>query len=122
MNNGPVAFAREVQAMEDFLKAAPSWGSLEKAFAPAQTANHFEPDNFMKQQLAAFYKTADGRQILDWLFDLTLRAPFPHVGSGRDSAWIAAAKHEARVAVGQAVARAIVDGRELFNQKKEPKP
>lgn len=119
--SGPVEFARQVQALDQLLNAAPNWDGLEKAFAPAKTPDHFEPDDFMKQQLAALYNTADGRQIIDWLFDLTLRAPFPHVGSSRDSAWIAGAKHEARVAVGQTVARAIVDGRELFNRKKEPK-
>lgn len=121
MTTGPVEFARQVQSVEQFLRDAPSWASLDKAVRPAAVPDHFDPGDFMKQQLAALYETADGRAIIDWLFDLTLRAPFPHVGSTRDSAWLAAAKHEARVAVGQAVARAIVDGRKLFNQK-EPSP
>lgn len=121
MSNGPVEFMRQVQALDDLLNATPNWKGLEKAFAPAAVPDQFEPEDFMKQMWAAFYNTADGRQMIDWLFDLTLRAPYPHVGSARDAAWLAAGKHEARVAVGQAVARAIVDGRELFNRKKEPK-
>lgn len=120
MTTGPVEFARQVQSIEQFLNDAPSWGSLEKSIRPADVPKDFDPGDFMKQQIAAFYGTQDGRAIIDWLFDLTLRAPYPHVGSSRDSAWIAAAKHEARVAVGQTIARAIVDGKELFNRK-EPK-
>lgn len=119
--SGPVDFLRQVQRVEDFIKSPSSWGELEKAFAPAPVADSFDPGEFMKKQLAALYGTQDGRAILEWLFDLTLRAPFPHVGNSRDSAWIAAAKHEARVAVGQAIARAIVDGRELLTPK-EPNP
>lgn len=117
MTTGPVEFARQVQSVEAFLRSAPSWGDLEKAMAPAPLPDDFDPGDFMKQQLAALYATGDGRKIIDWLFDLTLRAPFPHVGSTRDSACIAAAKHEARVAVGQAIARAIVDGEKIFNRK-----
>jgi hypothetical protein len=120
MTNGPVDFLRQVQRVEDFIRNPSSWGELEKAFAPAKVPDNFDPGDFMKQQLAALYGTQDGRAIIEWLFDLTLRAPYPHVGNSRDSAWLAAGKHESRVAVGQAIAKAIVDGRELFNQK-EPK-
>lgn len=115
--NGPVAFGRQMQAVEKLLADAPSWDGLEQAFAPAKVADNFDPGDDMKRMLAAFLGTVEGRNILEWLFDLTSRAPYPHVGSGRDSAWIAAAKHEARCAVGQAIARAIVDGNELLNRK-----
>ncbi len=116
--SGPVDFARQVNAIEHMLAAAPSWAGLENAFAPAKVADNFDPGDDTKQVIAALYNTSQGRLIIEWLFDLTVRAPFPHVGNTLQSASIAAAKHEARVAVGQALSRAIVDGNEIFTLKR----
>lgn len=125
--SGPYPFAREVQQLNDMLASVggPGWAGLEQMFKPARVADRFDPGDDMKMVLAAFYRTAQGRQIIDWLLDLTVRAPFPHVGGSRDSAWLAAGKHEARTAVGYVLLQAIADGNELFekrNQTKEPKP
>lgn len=116
--SGPVEFARQLQTVEALLKATPDWGGLEQGFAPAAVSDNFDPGDDMKQVLSAFYNTDQGRKIIEWLFDLTLRAPFPHVGTTLEAAGIAAAKHEARVAVGQALARAIVDGNSIFTSKR----
>ena len=72
----------------------------------------------MKQVLFHFYNTMEGRRIIEWLADLTVRAPFPHVGSLKESAALAAAKHEARTAVGYALLRAIAEGEQLFAQQR----
>jgi hypothetical protein len=100
------------------LAGVPSWDGLNQAFFPAKVADKFDPGEDMKQVLYHFYQTAEGRRIIDWLADLTVRAPFPHVGASKDAAVIAAAKHEARTAVGYALMRAIADGEELYKQSK----
>lgn len=117
--SGPVAFSRQMMAVEKLLQAAPNWGGLEQAFFPAEVADRFDPGADMKEVLFHFYQTAEGRRILDWIFDLTARAPFPHVGSTKESAAIAAAKHEARTAVGYVICRAIADGEQLWKQRSQ---
>ena len=117
--SGPFAFSRQMMAVDNLLKAAPTWAGLEQAFFPAKVPDDFDPGEDMKQVLFHFSNTAEGRKILDWIFDLTARAPFPHVGSTRESAAIAAAKHEARTAVGYVIGRAIADGEKLWKQRSE---
>lgn len=119
MSTGPTPFPRQMMGAESLITAAPTWDGLMDAFKPAIVPDHFDPGDNMKLVLFHFYNTAEGRRIVDWLFDLTVRAPFPHVGSTRESAAIAAAKHEARAAVGQAFARAITDGEEVWKQRSQ---
>lgn len=116
---GPFPFARQMMAVDSLLSAAPNWGGLEQAFFPASVPDSFDPGDDMKLVLFHFSNTAEGRRILEWIFDLTARAPFPHVGSTKESAAIAAAKHEARTAVGYVVGRAIADGEKLWKQRSE---
>lgn len=118
--SGPHAFARQMMAVDRLLSDAPSWDGLEKAFKPAAVADNFDPGDDMKLVLAAFYNTVEGRRIVEWLMDLTCRAPYPHVGNTKDSAFLAAKAHEARTAVGYAIGRAIREGEELWKAKKEP--
>lgn len=119
MNTGPTPFPRQMLGAESLINAAPTWDGLMNAFKPAIVPDRFDPGDDMKLVLFHFYNTVQGRQIVDWLFDLTARAPFPHVGSTRESAALAAAKHEARAAVGLAVARAITDGEKIWNQRSQ---
>jgi len=111
---GPFPFSRPMMAVDKLLAGTPTWEGLTQAFFPAQTADNFDPGDDMKQVLFHFYNTAEGRRIIEWFADLTVRAPFPHVGSLNDSAALAAGKHEARTAVGYAMLRAIAEGEQLW--------
>jgi hypothetical protein len=93
------------------------WAGLEEHFSPAKVADAFDPGADLKKVLFALYHTVDGRKIVEWWFDLTFRAPYPHVGSSLEAAAIAAAKHEARAAVGLALLKAIADGEKLLHPK-----
>jgi hypothetical protein len=119
MSSGPFAFSRQMVALDSLLQSQPSWAGLEKAFFPAGTHDNFDPGDDMKVVLYHFSNTAEGRRILEWLFDLTARAPFPHVGTTTQSAALAAAKHEARTAVGYVIGRAIADGESLWKERSQ---
>lgn len=97
------------------------WDGIEKLFAPAVMPDRFDPGDTIKKMLAAFYRTAQGRELIEWLADLTVRAPYPHVGTDFQSAAIAAAKHEARFGVGLVLFKALADGEQLFNPKEPAK-
>ncbi|TIX55931.1 MAG: hypothetical protein E5V25_28650 [Mesorhizobium sp.] len=122
MNGGPFPFSRQMMAIDQLLGATPSWEGLNQAFFPAKVADNFDPGDDMKQVLYHFNNTAEGRRIIEWFCDLTVRAPFPHVGSMKESAALAAAKHEARTAVGYAMLRAIAEGEELWKQQRSQDP
>ncbi|CDX54565.1 hypothetical protein MPL1032_190152 [Mesorhizobium plurifarium] len=116
--SGPFPFGRQMMAVEELLGAVPTMEGLGQAFFPAKVADNFDPGADMKQVLYHFYHTAEGRRIVEWLADLTVRAPYPHVGSSKEAVVIAAAKHEARAAVGLVLMRAIAEGEELYKQSK----
>lgn len=114
--SGPFPFSRETMPLDDMLSKAlgPGWSGLETMFAPAKVADKFEPEQDMKKFLAAFYRTQQGREFFQWIADLTVRAPFPHVGTLRETAALAGAKHEARAAVGYVLFAAIAEGDALL--------
>ncbi|MDG4894625.1 hypothetical protein P9272_13690 [Mesorhizobium sp. WSM4976] len=121
MSNGPFPFARQMMAVEELLGAVPTMEGLTQSFFPAKVGDNFDPGDDLKLLLFHFNNTADGRRIIEWLADLTVRAPFPHVGSMKESAALAAAKHEARTAVGYAMLRAIAEGEKIWTQRRSQK-
>lgn len=118
MNTGPYPFSRRMMAVDDLLQAPTDWNGLAQAFYPAKVPDHFDPGDDMKVVLFHFNNTAEGKRIIEWFVDLTVRAPFPHVGSMKESAALAAAKHEARTAVGYAMLRAIAEGEQIWSQRR----
>ena len=61
--------------------------------SPAETGPDFAPDDDVKKMLAAFWTSHDARRVIDWLLDITIRAPYPVTGPNRDDLAFAAAKH-----------------------------
>ncbi len=125
MSSGsPFPFRRELESLDKFLagEMGAGWEELEQSFFPAQVPRAFDPGDELKRNLAALYHTPDGRQIIEWLADLTWRAPYPHVGAANEAAALAAAKHEARCAVGEVIMKAIAEGYQSIMNSKESKP
>ncbi|MBS9720043.1 hypothetical protein JYU29_04990 [Tianweitania sp. BSSL-BM11] len=117
--NGPTDFGRQLQSIEAMLAAPSTWDGLEHAFKPSQMPDRFDPGDDIKMLLAGLKNTVDGRRIIEWLADLTFRAPYPSTGSSFEQAALAAAKHEARAAVGHVLLRAIAEGDALLNQRSQ---
>ena len=117
---GPFAFPTDRMDLDEMMASigGPGWEGLQRQFAPAKVADRFEPEDRLKMMMAAFMRTAEGQQMFDWLFRLTVWAPYPHVGNSRDSAWLAAKAHEARAAVGLSIHQAILDGEKLLTPKR----
>lgn len=114
---GPFPFARQTMDLDTMIAGmgGEGWDGLEAMFKPAGVKDSFDPGDHMKKMLFAFYQTGEGRQVIDWLLDLTFRAPFPHVGTSIEQAAIAAAKHESRAAIGLVIMKAIADGDALLH-------
>lgn len=97
------------------------WADFQKTFAPAAVSASMDPGDELKKSIASMYQTELGRKIIDWLLDQTCRAPYPVTSQSMEDLAYAAAKHQARAAVGEMIVKAIVDGRALNEQVQEPR-
>lgn len=95
---------------------AKGWEFFEQQFSPAVLPQTFDPGDEFKRNLAAFARTAFGRGIVDWLLDVTCRAPYPVTSQTMEDLAFAAAKHQARAAVGETIVKAIADGNAILDR------
>lgn len=89
---------------------------LEQMGGLGQGVNHTPTDAVAKVLYAMF---SGQRETIDWLIDLTLRAPYPHVGEDFQSAALAAAKHQARAGIGEVIVAAIARGKQIIDQEQK---
>lgn len=91
----------------------------ETAFHPAQVhAGGFEPSDKVKIAAAILWRAGEGREFVEWILDLTMRAPYPVTSQNPHDLQFAAAKHQARAAVGETVLLAIREGERLLDNAK----
>lgn len=114
-NVNPRNLVRDLDVM--LTAGGQGWDGLEKMFEPALMHDRYRPQDELLKQIAALSQTEFGRELFAWLFDLTNRAPYPSTGGTIENAALAAAKHEARAAVGEVILNAIVEGRKLLDSK-----
>jgi len=89
------------------------------AFHPAAThPGNFEPSDKMMMAAAILWRAGEGREFVEWILDLTMRAPYPVTSQDPHDLQFAAAKHQARAAVGETVLLAIRKGEEMLDQQK----
>lgn len=97
------------------------WDYFEKQFAPAVFGDEQRPADEIMQALARLAELPDTRRVVDWLLDLTCRAPYPRTFDTTENLAFAAAKHQARAAVGEVIVKAIHEGRQINEGRKEPR-
>lgn len=73
----------------------------------------FEPDDKVAIELWRLFNIPATRAVIEWLFDLTRRAPFPDEGGSFEAVALAAERYRARCKLGAAIAAAIVQGQTL---------
>lgn len=116
----PMMPRRAAMPLEDMLAGTHDVLDIEKLIekmAPAQVGHSFRPSEDLMKVIYLLFGTAEGKQIFEWLMDLTLRAPYPHIdGSGFEQAAIAAAKHQARAGIGEVILEAVANGKRLLEQ------
>lgn len=120
MSEGPFSFAREAISLDSMLAqiGGAGWEGLSGEFRPAPVPDRFKPEDDLMRFIAAFYGTVEGRRFFEWIFDLTIRAPYPQTGQNFEQTAMAAGKHEARVAIGRVMCKAIADGRDLIDNRR----
>lgn len=94
------------------------WDDLENPATPVPPGRGFEPEEKIKRYLASSYETELGRALVDWLLDLTCRAPYPFTHPTAEILAFSAARHQGRALIGEAIVKAVAEGRAL--NSKEP--
>jgi len=64
------------------------------------------------------WHSPNGRKLMEWWLDMTLRAPYPHVGDDVQSAALAAARFQARASLGEVLLEALSAGKKVYEQGK----
>ncbi|YBV97534.1 hypothetical protein M1D80_11835 [Phyllobacteriaceae bacterium JZ32] len=120
--NQPLTTRRATMPLEDMLKGTDDYLNVEKMIeklAPAQVGQNFRPSDNLMKFLYLFSQQRDAKELFDWLMDLTIRAPYPHISGSFEEAAIAAAKHQARAGIGEVIIEAIAEGKRLIEQSNQ---
>lgn len=117
--SGPFIPARAGQPL-DLLEqgiAGGGWEELEKLFKPHLQEAPLQPgDNVAKFLWLMYSLGGDGRDVIEWLMDITLRMPFRATGRTLEETAILAANRQGINGPGEAVLAAIAHGRTLLEK------
>ena len=93
------------------------WDELCEQFAPAPAPGDFRPNDQTLKTIAALHSDPNTKPAIEWLLNITVNAPYPVTGQGIEELAFAAAKHQARVAVGETIIKAIKEGQKLIDNQ-----
>ncbi|MBO6893400.1 MAG: hypothetical protein JJ866_15765 [Roseibium sp.] len=116
--SGPKFGLREAQTHDHLLDSKQPWDELDSFFEPYLADRPLQPSDRVAKNLATFAKTAGGREILEWIMDITLRAPLRVTGSSLEETALRAATKQGINGPAEAILNAIEHGETLLNQGK----
>lgn len=107
----PLFGPRQAQTLDDLLAAGgEGWDFFKAEIAPPHRPDPFQPADRVATFLAAMVETADGRAVIEWLMDITLRLPLRVTGASLEETALRAATRQGINGVGEAVLAAIAHG------------
>lgn len=119
----PVFGPRQALSLDDLMKqGGDGWDffadfvGLPKPPAPCQ------PSDAVAKSLARLVRTADGREIAEWLMDITLRQPLRITGASFEQTALMAAHRQGIDGVAHSVLAAIAHGETLIAAEEERRP
>lgn len=117
--SGPFVAARAGQPL-DLLEqsvAGGGWESLNEMFAPVIGAE-LQPSDRVAKFLYALHQHGDGRELVEWLMDITLRLPWRVTGKTLEETAILATNRQAIAGLGEVILKAIAKGNELADAER----
>lgn len=119
--SGPFIPAREAQPL-DLLEqsvAGGGWESLDEMFKPHRQDAPLQPSDDVAKALWVLRQHGEGRAIIEWLMDITLRAPLRVTGRSIEETALNAAARQGINGVGEVILKAIARGGELMQPKNQ---
>lgn len=92
-------------------------GLLTGIFPDATVENALSPRDDLAEFVAALFSTPQGRELFEWLMDITLRAPLSVTGPTIEATALNAARREGAAMIGEAVLAAIARGHKSIAAK-----
>lgn len=117
--SGPIFGGRDAQPLDAMLQAAggEGWEGLENLLKPHVQAAPMQPSDRVAKNLAVLVQTQGGREIVEWIMDVTLRAPLRVTGSSLEETALNAARKQGINGVGEVILHAIKRGETLLETK-----
>lgn len=113
--SGPAFAPRQAQPLDAMLARAggEGWSGLEDLFRPHVASQPMQPSDAVARNLASLAATKGGREIIEWLMDITLRVPLRVTGTSLEETALRAAQRQGINGVAEAVLAAIAHGQKL---------
>ncbi len=114
MSGGPVNFNEDRYPTLEAMMAkmgSEGFSGIEKLMQPAAAKHPLEPEDEIAKRLYSLW--AVDRQLINWLFDLTILAPYPQTRPDMQELAFAACRHQTRALIGEAIQMAIAKGHQL---------
>lgn len=113
--SGPFIPPRAGQPLDMLLEThgQGGWEELDALLNPALPAAELEPSDEIAKFLYGLSTTPQGRAIVEWLMDITLRQPLRVTGRSLEETALNAALRQGINGVGEVVLKAIAKGEQL---------
>lgn len=117
--SGPVFGGRDAQPFDHLLESADPWGEIEKMFKPHLADRPLQPSDQVAKNLAQMARHQSGREILEYIMDITLRLPLRVTGKNFQETALLIANRQGINGVAEVLLNAIKQGEDLLQQGKE---
>ncbi|WP_057465807.1 hypothetical protein [Pseudovibrio sp. POLY-S9] len=94
------------------------WEGLETLLAPVLGAKDFRPDQIVARHMARIFEDPRGKEILEWILDVSIRLPYKVQGRTLEETALNAARREGINSLAEVILTAIAEGKKLTEEGK----
>lgn len=116
MSSAQFAPARDAQPLDALIQQSETdgWGGLDKLFKPQIQAQELQPNDLVAKNLARFVANERGREIIEWILDISIRQPYRVTGHSLEETALHAAKRQGINGLAEAILSAVAHGNKLI--------
>lgn len=115
--SGPVFGERSALPFDDLLRNSKGWDDLNELL-PQLAEAPLRPSDTVAKNMANLARTKGGRDMLEWIMDITLRAPYHVTGKTIEETALNSATRQGINGVAEAILNAIKHGEDLLEKGK----
>lgn len=118
--SGPFIPSRAGQPL-DLLEqgaAGNGWDGVEELFKPFLQTSELQPRDNLARFMAALRHTPEGREMFEWMMDISIRQPLRITGASIEQTALQAAARQGINGFAEAILNAIAHGEKLLMQAK----
>lgn len=117
---GPFLPARAAQPLDLLADSVGSggWEELEELLKPRGGVGELQPDDKTAMFLYGLYHTPQGRDLFEWLMDITIRQPLRITGRTFEETALQAAGRQVLNGVGEVLLKAVAHGEQVLQQSR----